>query len=288
MGSIGPAGYYTDLRLSPDEKSLAASMLDPRTSTVDVWITDIARGTSSRFGLPGTVLNASPIWSPDGTRFVFRTNRGTVDLFQRSTGGGGSEQIVLPYKTLRMAGGQSNNLVNTDWSPDGKSILFSISGPSSGTDLWLLPLTGDKKPVKFLASAADEMHGNFSPDGRLVAYTSNESGGFQVNVQTLPLSDRKWQVSTTGGYEPRWRADGRELYYLSQDRRLMAVSVGAGPSFGVPKPLFQTRVPAGVTPNRTHFVPTRDGQRFLINTQTGDASPTAITVVMNWAAGLKK
>jgi hypothetical protein len=178
--------------------------------------------------------------------------------------------------------------VDTDWSPDGKNILFSVVSPSSGSDLWLLPITGDKKPVKFFTSSTDEMHGNFSPDGGLVAYTSNESGKFQVDVQTFPLSDRMWHVSTNGGYEPRWRADGRELYYLSQDRRLMAVPVGVGPSFGVPKPLFQTRVPVGVAPNRTHFVPSRDGQRFLINTQTSDASPTAITIVMNWAAGVKK
>jgi hypothetical protein len=121
-----------------------------------------------------------------------------------------------------------------------------------------------------------------------VAYTSNESGKFQVYVQTLPLSDKKWQVSTNGGYEPRWRADGREIYYLSEDRKLMAVPVGAGPAFDVPKALFQTRVPAGVTANRTHYVPSRDGQQFLVNTQSGDASPSPITVVMNWAAGLKR
>ena len=121
-----------------------------------------------------------------------------------------------------------------------------------------------------------------------MAYTSNESGKFQVNVQTLPLSDKQWQVSTTSGYEPRWRADGREIYYLSEDRKLMSVAVGAGPSFGVPTALFQTRVPHGVTPNRMHYVPGRDGQRFLVNTQTGDASPTPITVVMNWATRFKK
>ena len=142
--------------------------------------------------------------------------------------------------------------------------------------------------MKFLASPSDEMPGNFSPDGRFVAYTSNESGRFEVYVQTFPLSDRKWQVSTDGGYEPRWRADGREIYYLSEDRKLMAVSVGAGPSFDVPKLLFQTRVPAGVTANRTHYVPGRDGKRFLTNTQTGDPAPTPITVVLNWMAGLKK
>jgi hypothetical protein len=120
-----------------------------------------------------------------------------------------------------------------------------------------------------------------------VAYTSNESGKFEVYVETVPRSDRKWPVSTNGGYEPRWRADGRELYYLSEDRTLMAVPVGAGPSFGIPKPLFQTRVPAGVTANRTHYVPSRDGQRFLVNMAL-DAVASPITVVVNWTATLKK
>ncbi len=133
------------------------------------------------------------------------------------------------------------------------------------------------------------MHGNFSPDGNLVAYTSNASGGkFEVYVETLPRSDRKIPVSNNGGYEPRWRADGREIFYLSEDRKLMAVSVGPGPSFGIPKALFQTRVAAGVTANRTHYDPSRDGQRFLINTQIGDAATNPITVVSNWTTGLKK
>ncbi len=135
-------------------------------------------------------------------------------------------------------------------------------------------------------SLSPSSHAN--PDGRFVAYTSNESGRFQVYVQTFPLSDRKWQVSTNGGYESRWRADGREVYYLSDDWKLMAVSVSGGPSFDVPKLLFQTRVPEGVTSRRTHYVPSRDGRRFLINTQTGNALPNPITVVFNWQAELRK
>jgi eukaryotic-like serine/threonine-protein kinase len=131
------------------------------------------------------------------------------------------------------------------------------------------------------------MHGNFSPDGRLVAYTSNESGRFEIYVETVPPSDQKSPVSTNGGYEPRWRADGREIYYLSDDRKLMAVPVGAGPSFGIPKPLFETRVAPGVIGNRTHYVPSRDGQRFLVNTAL-DAPIPPITVVVNWTATLKK
>jgi dipeptidyl aminopeptidase/acylaminoacyl peptidase len=189
---------------------------------------------------------------------------------------------------MRAAGVESGNLTDTDWSPDGQSILFSVTGTASGTDIWLLPLSADKKPVRYLAESWEELHGNFSPNGNLVAYTSNESGKYQVYVQTLPLSDRKWQVSTDGGYEPRWRADGREIYYLSEDRKLMVVPVRAGPFFDTPKALFQTRVAAGVSANRTHYVPSRDGQRFLVNTQSGDPSPTPITVVLNWTAGLKK
>jgi hypothetical protein len=120
-----------------------------------------------------------------------------------------------------------------------------------------------------------------------VAYTSNESGRFEVYVETFPRSDRKWLVSTNGGYEPRWRSDGREIYFLSEDRKLMAVSVGAGPSFGIPRPVFQARVVAGVTPMRTHYVPSRDGQQFLVNMAT-DTVASPITVVLNWTATLTK
>ena len=176
----------------------------------------------------------------------------------------------MSAKDQRVAGTSPVNMIPTDWSPDGRYLVYTIPGIGTGFDLWLLPDPADTagaKPVKFLGGPADEMHASFSPDGHLVAYSSNESGTYQVYVQTFPLSERKWPVSTGGGYEPRWRGDGREIYYLSADRRLMAVPVGAGPSFGVPKPLFQTRVPAGVEPFRTHYGATRDGQRFLVNTQ---------------------
>jgi Tol biopolymer transport system component len=132
------------------------------------------------------------------------------------------------------------------------------------------------------------MHANFSPDGRFVAYSSNESGKFQVYVQTFPLSERKWQVSTDGGYESHWRADGREIYYLSNDRQLMAVPVGPGPTYGVPRLLFQTQVSEGVTSRRTHYIPDHDGRRFLVNTQSNDALPNPITVVFNWQDELRK
>jgi Tol biopolymer transport system component len=288
LGSPGtPDGDYADFRLSPDDQRLAASLVDPKTNALEIWLTDLARGSSSRLA-SGGLVTASALWSPDGTRLTFRSNRnGVIEFFQRSAAGGGSDRLVLPSKTYLGAGIPSNNLVPSDWSPDGRQLIFSVPAPASGYDLWLLPLEGGGKPAKFIASPADEMHGNFSPEGRFVAYTSNESGKFEVYVETVPPSDRKWLISTNGGHEPRWRADEREIYYLSEDRKLMAVSVGAGPSFGVPRSLFQTRVPVTVTPNRTHYVPSRDGQRFLVDVAL-DTPVSPITVVLNWTAALKK
>jgi Tol biopolymer transport system component len=281
-------GGYADFRLAPDEKSLAASLFDPKTGAVEIWLTDLARNSRLRFSSGGP-LTGAPLWSRDGRRLVFRSSRnGLVEVFQRSASGGGEDEIVFSAEAYRAARLASGSLVLTDWSPDGRNLIFSVPSPATGTDLWLLPFAKDSQPVPLIASAGEQMHGNFSPAGDLIAYTSNESGRFGVYVETFPRSDRKWPVSTNGGYEPRWRADGREIYYLSEDRKLMAVPVGPGPTFGIPKPLFQTRVPAGVAANHTHYVPSRDGQRFLVNTQTNDPSPSPITVVVNWTSTLGK
>ena len=220
-------------------------------------------------------------------RILFRTNRHSSlnELYQISAAGGGNEEPVLLGAAERAAGLIPSSIVSSDWSPDGRNLVFSAI-ESSFYDLWLLPLDS-RKPVRFLRATSDLKQANFSPDGRFVAYASNESGRYEVQVRTFPLSDRKWTVSTNGGYEPRWRRDGREIYYLSEDRKLMAVSVDAGPLFGVPKALFQTRA-YGVNALRTNYVPSRDGKRFLINTQSGDPAPTPITVVLNWQAGIKK
>ena len=285
-----PEGDYVDFRLSPDDKTLAASLADSKTGGVTIWLTDLASGRTQLFASGGAVT-ASAVWSPDGSRLAYRSNRnGVVEFFLKSAAGGGSDQPLFLVEAYRTAQVRSFNIVPTDWSPDGRYIVFYVPDPVSGNDLWRLPIAGDRKPVRFIASPKDQMHGALSPDGHLVAYTSNESGKYEVYVETFPeRSDRKVVVSANGGgYEPRWRADGREIYYLSGDRKLMAISVGPDASFGIPKPLFQTRVLAGVTPNRIHYAPSRDGQRFLLNTQIGDASPNPITVLSNWTAGLKK
>jgi hypothetical protein len=283
-----PDGDYTDFRLSPDERRLAVSLVDPKTGNPDIWLKDLARGGTQRF-TSGPTLNASPVWSPDGTLIIFRTNRngGFVDLYQKSSAGGGDEDQVLRKELQLEAGGLTFNIFLADWSSDGRLLVYSATG-SFGSELWLLQILGDRKPANLLRSLYQLMHPNFSPDARLVAYTSSESGKYEVWAETVPRSDKKRQISISGGYEPRWRADGRELYYLSEDRKLMEVSVGPNFFFGTPRPLFQTRVPEGVRAFRTHYVPSRDGQRFLVNAETATPAPTQITVVQNWDAGLKK
>jgi Tol biopolymer transport system component/predicted Ser/Thr protein kinase len=288
IGTVGDEGDYANFELSPDGRRLAFSVVDPKSGNPDIWLRDLIRGSTSRFTF-GPRLNSGPIWSPDGGRIVFRTTRrgGQVELYQKSSATGGSETPVLLVEALRAVDSESRNVVASDWSPDARTLLYSMS-TTSRTDLWLLPLIDGQKPVEFLRTQADNMHATFSPDAGLVAYSSNESGRFEVYVETVPRSDFKVAVSNAGGYEPRWRADGREVFYLSEDRKLMAVPVEPGRTFGRPKELFQTRIVAErVTAVRTHYSPNRDGTRFLVNTQSGEAPPTSITVVLNWTAGLE-
>jgi Tol biopolymer transport system component len=170
LDSAGPEGDYVDFRLSPDERSLEASLVDPKAGTVAIWMTELARGSTSRFSSAGLPI-ASPAWSHDGARLVYRSNpNGAGNQFvRRSAGGGGREELVVSFEAERAAQIRGGNIVPTDWSPDGEYILFVVSAPDSGNDLWILPLAGDKKPFKFLATPAEEMHGNFSPDGHFVA-----------------------------------------------------------------------------------------------------------------------
>jgi Tol biopolymer transport system component len=285
QGSVGPPGFWQDFRLSHDQTRLAASLVDLKTGFPDIWLTDLALGNPAPFTY-GPAINDAPLWSPNDMQIIFRTSRngGLTEFFRKSAGGGGDEQVVLAEKVMRASGVSSPNLSLGDWSPDGQYLIFSAGAQA---DLWLLR-TDDRKPMKFGAAPGQKLHSSISPDGHWVAYSSNASGQFEIKVQRFPLPVGESTVSIAGGYEPRWGADGHELYYLSLDKKLMSVTVNPEPPFGVPKQLFQTHVPGGINGFRRHYVPSRDGKRFLINTQTGDPAPVSITVMLNWTAGLKK
>ncbi|MGE5715689.1 MAG: hypothetical protein ACM369_03475, partial [Acidobacteriota bacterium] len=272
--TVGDPGEYHNPAFSPGGDRLAFNLADPRSGKTDIWIRDLKRGVSSRFTF-GAGDAAAPVWSPDGRLVVFRQG---LDIFEKAAGGQGEEaKILLKSDELK---------VPTDWTRDGRYIAFQSRGKETNWDIWILPTFGDKKPIAFLKTQFAEALPVFSPDGRFLAYQSNESGRFEIYVQSFPGPGGKWQISASGGVEPRWRADGKELYYRAPDERLMAVAIQTGGSFtaGAPQPLFQGRF--DMTPTRNRFLPTADGKRFLTVAPLGRETMTPTTVVLNWYADL--
>ena len=239
----------------------------------------MARGLRTRFTFDSSDDLAS-IWSPDGGRVVFNSRRGGhLDLYQKASNGAGSDEVLFE---------DSLEKYPSSWSPDGRFILYYTVGGPTQSDLIVLSLSGDRKPVPFLKTQFNERGGQFSPDGRWVAYYSDESGRFEVYVAPFPGPGGKWQISRAGGAYPRWRRDGTEIVFLAPDNKLMAAAVsgrGSGFEIGAVKPLFETHALNGF---RNPYGVSADGQRFLINTIPEQDASAPITIVLNWTAGLKK
>ena len=204
---------------------------------------------------------------------------GTADLYLKASSGAGQETVLVSSPQTKTP---------TDWSRDGRFILFHVSDdPKTGYDIWVLPLDGDRKPFLFVNANYEERNAVFSPDGHWIAYQSNESGRHEIYVRPFPASaGGQWQVSTGGGISPRWAPDGRELYYLGPDGKLMAAPIvvnGTALEPGAPLALFQTRVWGGGTETyqRVQYDVARDG-RFLINMAIDDAATSPITLLLNW------
>ena len=282
LGLVGKPGTFREFAVSPDEKTLAVRV--GSFSQSDLWLEEVGRGVLSRFTFrPGVSRN--PVWSPDGSRIVFATqalNSYSTNIYQKPAGGNGQEELLFRSGVNGWPG---------DWSPDGKWIVYEQTGQKTAADLWLLPLNGDRRPMPYLETSFDETNAKFSPDGKWTAYQSNESGQFQVYVQTVPTSGAKYQISSSGGGLPKWRHDGRELFYISADQKLMAVPVklGATVEAGTPQPLFPAAF--GLNATGSVYEPSRDGQRFLVNVPAGGetaAGAQPLTVVTNWQAAFKK
>lgn len=278
IGQVGTTGLIGGMTLAPDDKRVVASRLDSQSGTSDLWLVEQDRETRFTFD---PANEGSPIWSPDGSQIAFNSSRsGVPDLYVKPSSGAGSEELLV--KSMNPKGAQ-------DWSPDGRYILYGELDPKTNADIWVLPLFGDRKPFLFLQTPFAESQGRFSPNGKWLAYGSAESGTNQVYVRPFPPAAGQWMVSVNGGIQPRWRADGKELFYIGADRKLTVVEVkedGSNFTAGTPKPLFEARF-AFILPGALYDV-TRDGQRFAMIVPVEESSPAPLTVVLNWTAGIKK
>jgi len=280
LESIGEPDSYASVSVSHDGQRAAAGLLDPDGRQSDVWLLDLSRVAKARLTF-SPQSDGDPVWSPDGKHIAFSSNRsgdGHIHVYVTSANATGDDQLLLTAHA---------DDVPTSWSQDGKYILFMRFQGDSPDGTWLLSL--DDRQAKPLLQSASFGQGAaaFSPNGRFLAYDSNESGRLEVYVQTFPLSGQKWVISSGGGTLPRWRADGKELFYITEDGRLMSAELKSDSSFDrvVTKQLFQTdfrRAPG------YPFDAAPDGSRFLVNTPAEANNPAPLVVVLNWRATLKQ
>ena len=277
LGELDKPGVYENVAIAPNGHRVAADRIDLPSLNMDVWTYDSWRGaTAKRFTFdPG--YDGASVWSPDGRQLLLSSNRRrALDLYVKKADGVEEERDVFHDDFDKLA---------NDWSRDGKCILLRHAD-----ELWYLTLPAFT-PRPFLKTAGILQNGQFSPDGNWVAYNSNETGRWEIYVTSFPEPHGKWQISAGGGEQPRWRGDGRELFYLSSDGRMMAVTVNTGSGFsaGTPVPLFQAsaRQPVSYLDIFAYDV-TRDGQRFLINTDMSSPETVPMSVVLNWPAKLTK
>jgi Tol biopolymer transport system component/tRNA A-37 threonylcarbamoyl transferase component Bud32 len=302
LDNAGPPGTYSyaDFALSPDGTRLATSKIDPRVAEGEtgIWLLDLLRGVSTRLTFD-LAPDSAPVWSPDGSRVAFTAVRaGGYGIYQKATNGAGKEQELV-----RAVGDPK---LTDDWSRDGRFLLYTQRDPRTHGDLWVLPLAGNGTPSgaakPFANTEFSEGEGRFSPNARWIAYASDESGRSEIYIQPFPAPPNggsKTLISRDGGSQPHWRRDGKELFYLSPDGKLMATDVTEGPILkaSVPRTLFQVSVAqighldvngemgnGGLQVLGWDVAP--DGKRFLIDTAT--KSSESVTVLLNWTADLKK
>lgn len=299
LSFVSAPGAVSNPALSPDEKMVLFSRVNG--NGADIWLHDLNRGTESRVTTDSS-SNVTPFWSPKGDRIVFASNRtGVYNLYWKAANSDQPEQLLLPNMITD---------IPTQWTQDGRFIVYFELTPNSKRDIWVLPAgasAADRKPFPFLQSEFDELFGQLSPDEHWMAFTSDRSGRREVYVRQFPSGDSEWPISIAGGQAPRWKGDGKELYYQAADGKMMAVAIkkssrGARPAFepAIPVALFDTHMvsEASVAGSQNlnsasvqfEYTVTADGRRFLMN--TASVAPTAsaqhLTVVTNWLTALKK
>jgi serine/threonine protein kinase len=284
LGTLTEPGGYNSIALSPDGRQVAASRTNPEnTPNWDIWLLDVERNTRTRLTYE-QVRAAFPVWSADGSSVIFSEHGTEVDLYLRPASGGGDQRLLLKSTV--------GDTYATSSSRDGRFLLYTVENPKTKSDIWVLPLQGDRKPTPFLSTEFNEGSGQFAPDAHWVAYTSDESGREEIYVRKFSPGPThgswdtagKWLISNGGGTYPRWRGDGKELFYVGSDGKLMSVDISARPIFkaGAPRPLFQ--LPLGSIGGDV----TADGRRFLIGVPEAQSASVPFTVVLNWQTTLMK
>ena len=280
-GTLGEPGEYAHPAVAPDGTRVAVA-LGPAANR-DIWILDVARATATRFTFD-PAWDDDPVWSPDGKSIVFSSERaGRWDLYIKPADGSGEERLLFTsdeYKTP------------DSLSKDGRYLVFSSRGAKTGWDVWALPVQGEAKPVSIVQTPFHEATGRLSPDGRWIAYWSQESGKNEIYVRPFSpeagagATGAKWLVSKGTGAHPRWRPDGKELFYTSYYLDQMAVDIDTRKGFqaGTPRRLFAAPPPFG----NVGWDIAPDGKRFLFVVEPGGSRTVPFTVVLNWVAGLKK
>jgi Tol biopolymer transport system component len=286
-GTLATPAVYDNLAISPDLHTIAVAKQEEG-GAGDIWTIDVTSGRATRFTSDSANDN-DPVWSPDGSRIVFASDRdaGRLNLYQKNAGGAFAEQALPKSDHVQLP---------EDWSPDGRFVLFRDRDSKTGSDLWVLPMTANGKPQPYLRSPFSEMQGRFSPNGRWVAYVSDESSRDQVYIQSFPDVAKKYAVSTERGLQPRWRGDGRELFFLGQTQPGLMTSVEAvdvveskdGLSIGAQRTLFQSAIRMSYR-SRSSWEVAPDGRRFLIieSTQSDSVRAQPITVLVDWQDELK-
>jgi Tol biopolymer transport system component len=281
LGTVGPPGEYVNPELSTDGKQVAFQRRNAQGDR-DVWQMNLERATPQRFTF-GAADEALPVWSPDGSRLVFASSQdGASSLFQKNANGGGNEELLL----------RNDRAIPVNWSLDGKSLFFRIASDVGINEIWFLQPEGDRKGVPYIQSKQfNRNQPRLSPSGRWLAYYANDSGFSELYLESFPKFGGKWQVSSGGGVSHRWSRDGKEIYYMAPNGDLMAATVKgeAAPELGTPTALFRMRIlggPRTLQGYRSQYDVAPDG-RFLVNTPVDESAGASMTVVLNWAAGLK-
>ena len=280
LRATGAPGGFSSPSLSPDETRVVVDRVKIDSDTHELWMNDLANGTASRFTFD-SADNVNPIWVPDGSHIVWSSNReGPYQIFVKPANGGGQDQRWTNTGRITIATGRTN---------DSRSIVSYEVDPKTKRDIWLRTIDGDSKPVLLVQSPGSDVGGPVSPDGRWLAYASDEAGEYEVYVTSFPDAKGKWQVSTGGGLGPAWRKDSKELYFYSRDGHLMSVDIGNAASFAASAPhtLFEFRSGNGLT-FVAPYAAAADGQRFLINTIVDESGGAPLTLVINWQEGLRR